>query len=59
VEHPEVGNVRLTASAVNLRGTPITYAQAPPLLVEHTEEILERLGFDAGKIKEFAEAGIV
>jgi crotonobetainyl-CoA:carnitine CoA-transferase CaiB-like acyl-CoA transferase len=59
VEHPEVGNVRLTASAVNLRGTPITYAQAPPLLGEHTAEILERLGYDAGKIKELAEAGIV
>lgn len=57
--HPTMGTVRLSASPVNLRGTAIRYESAPPLLGEHTEEILVRCGYDAGKIKELAEAGVV
>jgi formyl-CoA transferase len=59
VDHPTMGQVRLSANPVNLRGTAIRYEYAPPLLGEHTQEILERLGYDAGKIKAFAEAGVV
>jgi len=59
VEHPKMGSVRLSTNPVNLRGTAIRYEHAPPLLGEHTEEILARLGYDAEKIKELAESGVV
>lgn len=59
VHHPEMGRVRLSANPVNLRGTAIRYETAPPLLGEHTDEILVRCGYDAERIKELAEAGIV
>jgi crotonobetainyl-CoA:carnitine CoA-transferase CaiB-like acyl-CoA transferase len=59
VDHPRMGSVRVSANAVNLRGTPIGYESAPPVLGEHTEEILGRCGYDAAKIKELTEAGIV
>jgi formyl-CoA transferase len=59
VTHPRMGDVRLSGSPVHLEGTPIRYAAAPPLLGEHTEEILGRSGYDPEKIKRLAEAGVV
>ena len=59
VEHAQAGTVRLSGNAVNLRGTPIRYEAAPPLLGEHTEEVLARCGYDVGKIKEWAQTGVV
>jgi crotonobetainyl-CoA:carnitine CoA-transferase CaiB-like acyl-CoA transferase len=59
VDHPEKGPVRLSGSPVNLRGTPIRYDAAPPLLGEHTTQILTQLGYDAQRIQELSEAGVV
>jgi formyl-CoA transferase len=59
VDHPTMGTVRLSGNPVNLRGTAIRYEYAPPVLGEHTEEILGRLGYDAGRIKQLTEAGVV
>jgi crotonobetainyl-CoA:carnitine CoA-transferase CaiB-like acyl-CoA transferase len=59
IEHPQVGRMGLSANPVNLRGTAIRYDQAPPLLGEHTDEILAGLGYEANEIKQLAEAGVV
>jgi formyl-CoA transferase/CoA:oxalate CoA-transferase len=39
LEHP-VGVVRMLGSPLHLSGTPVTYRRRPPLLGEHTAEIL-------------------
>lgn len=57
--HPKMGNVRLSGNAVKLKGTPIRYESAPPLLGEQTDEILERAGYAPEEIKRLAEAGVV
>ena len=59
VNHPEMGRVRVTASPVHLQGTAIRYEYAPPLLGEHNAEILARCGYDAAKIRELTEAGVI
>jgi crotonobetainyl-CoA:carnitine CoA-transferase CaiB-like acyl-CoA transferase len=59
LEHPRKGSVRLAGSAVNMKGTPIRYEAAPPLLGEHTEAILAQAGYDADRIKQLAEAGAI
>ena len=59
LEHPEMGRVGVSANSVRLQETPIRYDCAPPLLGEHTEEVLARLGYDAHRIKELTEAGVV
>jgi len=42
---------RLLASPIKLSGTPVTYRHAPPLLGEHTNEVLsEVLGLDDAEI---------
>jgi len=42
-DHP-MGAVTLLGSPLHLSGTPITYRRRPPLLGEHTEEVLAEAG---------------
>jgi len=41
LEHPRVGTIRLTGSPFGLAATPVSYRLPPPLLGEHTTDILE------------------
>jgi len=43
VPHPAVGEVRLTGSPLKLSETPVAYRTHPPLLGEHTDEVLTAL----------------
>ena len=43
VPHPAVGEVRLTGSPLKLSETPVAYRTHPPLLGEHTDEVLTSL----------------
>ncbi|MHB0773489.1 CaiB/BaiF CoA transferase family protein [Bradyrhizobium sp. 5.13L] len=54
---PELSLIR---NALTFSGTPIETYRAPPLLGEHTEEVLgARLGYDAQKIEALRKQGII
>jgi crotonobetainyl-CoA:carnitine CoA-transferase CaiB-like acyl-CoA transferase len=58
--HPLVDNLRLVASPLNLSLTPPTTRRPPPLLGQHTEEILsEWLGWTAEQIGEARRTGVL
>ncbi|MDQ3272631.1 MAG: CoA transferase, partial [Pseudomonadota bacterium] len=38
--HPLAGSVPLVANPIRLSGSPVAYQRPPPLLGEHTEEVL-------------------
>ena len=42
--HPLTDALRLVASPMKLSATPVQYTLAPPLLGEHTDEVLDALG---------------
>jgi crotonobetainyl-CoA:carnitine CoA-transferase CaiB-like acyl-CoA transferase len=50
VEHPTAGTVRLPGSPMFLSRTPTTVRRHPPLLGEHTEEVLREHGYDDGAL---------
>jgi len=45
VTHPLADSVRLAASPMKLSATPVQYRRAPPLLGEHTDEVLREFGW--------------
>ncbi|MBI4182733.1 MAG: CoA transferase [Proteobacteria bacterium] len=57
VPHPTAGAVRLVASPLKLARTPVREIAPPPLLGEHTDEVLgRRLGLSAAEIARLREA---
>lgn len=60
LEHPKVGRVPLVGSPMRLSATPVEYKLPPPILGEHTEEILrDVLGLDASDIARLRQERIV
>ncbi|MGE5445637.1 MAG: CaiB/BaiF CoA transferase family protein [Ignavibacteriales bacterium] len=59
LNHPQMGLVRLSGSAIRLSETPISHRLAPPTLGEHTEEILRELGYDDGMIERWRQRGVI
>ena len=59
VEHPQMGKVQMVGSAIELSRTPPEIKTAPPMLGEHTDQILGELGFDPDAIRRLREAGVL
>ncbi|WP_448576900.1 CaiB/BaiF CoA transferase family protein [Thermomicrobium sp.] len=59
IEHALAGPIRLVGPAVELSRTPPVIRRAPPLLAEHTAEVLQELGYDDQAITRLAEEGAI
>lgn len=60
IPHPLAGSVPQVASPIRLSETPVEYRNAPPLLGEHTEQVLDEvLGLGAEDIQRLREAGVL
>jgi crotonobetainyl-CoA:carnitine CoA-transferase CaiB-like acyl-CoA transferase len=51
IEHPSLGLVRSVANPVRFSNLPVAYCLPPPLLGEHTGEILRGLGYSAEDLR--------
>jgi crotonobetainyl-CoA:carnitine CoA-transferase CaiB-like acyl-CoA transferase len=59
VEHPKMGKVKLVGNAVDMSRTPPSIDSPPPILGEHTEEILNSLGYDAAALASLRNKGVI
>ncbi|HMJ79933.1 MAG TPA: CoA transferase [Candidatus Dormibacteraeota bacterium] len=59
VTHPTAGTVRLPGIPFKLSATPASVRRAPPLLGEHSEEILAWLGYGNAQIERLRQAGVI
>jgi crotonobetainyl-CoA:carnitine CoA-transferase CaiB-like acyl-CoA transferase len=57
--HPLAGSVPMVASPIKMSATPVQYQSAPPLLGQHTREVLEAAGMTAEEIERLVERGVV
>ena len=58
--HPKAGKVKLVRSPIRMSATPATSDKAPPLLGQHTEEVLrEVLGRSEEEIASLRDKGVV
>src|SRR5262249_55234955 len=60
VAHPTAGEVQLVGSPLKLSETPVAGRTHPPLLGEHTDEVLTVvLGYSAEQVTQLREQGVV
>lgn len=59
VEHPTAGTVRMLGMPLHFSRTPGTVRRPPPLLGQHTDEVLQELGYSAAAIADLRARGIV
>jgi crotonobetainyl-CoA:carnitine CoA-transferase CaiB-like acyl-CoA transferase len=59
LDHPLAGKAPLTGCPIRFSGTPVEYGLAPPLLGQHTREILcELLGHEEGAVEDMMARGV-
>lgn len=58
MQHPLKDKLKVIGSPIKLSRTPVEYKKAPPMLGEHTNEILARVA-DAEKLAELQTKGII
>jgi formyl-CoA transferase/CoA:oxalate CoA-transferase len=59
VEHPALGVLRQVGIPIRFASTPGAVRTAPPLLGEHTDEVLAEVGYDGPAVVELRRAGVV
>jgi formyl-CoA transferase len=60
VMHPTIGNLKLVASPMRLSKTPTEVRLPPPLLGQHTDEVLiERLNLNVEEIDALRSKGVI
>ena len=57
--HPLAGGIDLVASPMKLSATPVQYRRAPPLLGQHTDEVLAEFGLAPDEIARLRSAGTI
>lgn len=60
MSHPSAGQVSLVGSPIKLSDTPVEPKLPPPMLGEHTDEVLRGLlGLSSHELTSFREAGVI
>jgi crotonobetainyl-CoA:carnitine CoA-transferase CaiB-like acyl-CoA transferase len=59
VAHPHRQSLELVASPIKLSATPAQTRRPPPLLGEHTDDVLAELGVDAAQRARFRADGVI
>jgi formyl-CoA transferase/CoA:oxalate CoA-transferase len=59
LQHPKVGAIKVVGVPIKMSDTPASVRTAPPMLGEHTKDILETLGYGEAEISELKKEGVI
>jgi crotonobetainyl-CoA:carnitine CoA-transferase CaiB-like acyl-CoA transferase len=57
--HPKSGSVPQVANPIKFASAPLRYDRAPPLLGQHSDEILREIGMSDADIEKLRGNGVV
>ncbi|WP_441351491.1 CaiB/BaiF CoA transferase family protein [Tuberibacillus sp. Marseille-P3662] len=59
MEHPTAGTFQVAASPIGTSKTPVSYRRHPPMVGEHTEEVLTALGYTQEQCNQLRQQNII
>jgi Predicted acyl-CoA transferases/carnitine dehydratase len=59
VDHPTAGEVEMPGSPMKFSRTPTTVRRHPPILGEHTEDVLSEYGYTDADLARLADADVI
>ncbi len=59
IDHPHADQLELVASPIKMSATPVQLRRPPPLLGEHTDEVLQEIGIGAEQRAELRRQGVI
>jgi len=59
LEHPVAGMLRMLGTPLKLSAQPASIRRPPPVLGQHTDEILTEAGYSAERIADLRDAGVI
>lgn len=59
LEHPSAGHIKVVGTPLKLSSTPARIRTPPPILGEHTTDILQSLGYTTSEIADFIKSGVI
>lgn len=59
IQHPQAGTIRMAGIPIKFSETPGQIRRHPPLLGEHTQSILQELGYSPEKIQQLRNQGAI
>ena len=57
--HPKSGTVPSVANPINFAATPVEYDRAPPMLGQHSDEVLREIGLSDADVQKLRGNGVV
>jgi len=59
LEHPALGVARSIGNPIKFSETPVSYRLPPPMLGEHTSEVLRGLGYSEEEVRAMSNSSAV
>ncbi|MDH4125145.1 MAG: CoA transferase [Gammaproteobacteria bacterium] len=59
LDHPLAGKVPQIVSPMRFRNAPLQFERAPPVLGQHTDEVLQQLGLDTAAVQELRDKNVI
>lgn len=59
LHHPKAGPIKVTGIPIKLSDTPGKVETAPPVLGQHTQEVLKELGYSDGDVEKLKQENVI